>query len=292
MGAAGKRHGPLLERVVDAGAVVGGRGLPLPDELDLHGLDWARHARRAGVLAVLGPAHPADAGGVDAVPDVVVVRDGAREPEANRLDRAGLPRGAALGGRRGVPALPADTRDVGVHLDRGAVRVVRAGEGHPQGLEGERAPGGAGGGAVFDGGLPPEAGDVGAAGDMRIAVGNRGSIFIPVINIAIPIDAWYGGETRILPAIKLGRILRAQAQRSVVALPVPVLSGPDAPTAIAKARIGQDVFEPAGARVDTRSVASSRDRTAKCFCNRRMIGVLDAVIFKVKIYRQRRVMAL
>ena len=133
---------------------------------------------------------------------------------------------------------------------------------------------------------------MGAAGDMRIAVGNRGSIFIPVINIAIPIDAWYGGETRILPAIKLGRILRAQAQRSVVALPVPVLSGPDAPTAIAKARIGQDVFEPAGARVDTRSVASSRDRTAKCFCNRRMIGVLDAVIFKVKIYRQRRVMAL
>ena len=292
MGLIAHAHGLLLERVVDAGVIVGGRGFPLPDELDLHRLDWARHARRAGVLAVLGPAHPADVGGVHAVPDVVVVRDSAGQPEAHGLDRAGLAGGAALGGRRGVPALPAGAGDVGVDLDGGAVRVVGAGERHPQGLEGERAPGGAGGGAVRDGGLPPEAGDVGAAGDMRIAVSNGKSILIPVIDIAIPVDTRHGREARILPAVKLGRILRTQAQRGVVALAVPVLRGPDAPAAVAKARVGQDVFEPAGARVDTGSVTSGRDRVTECLCDRRVIGVLDAVIFKVKIYRQRRLMAL
>ena len=120
---------------------------------------------------------------------------------------------------------------------------------------------------------------------MWIAVSNGKTILIPVIDIAIPVDTWHGGETRILPAVKLGGILRAQAQRGVVALPVPVLRGPDAPAAVAKARVGQDVFEPAGARVDTGSVAGGRDRVAECLCDRRMIGALDAVVFKVEIYR-------
>ena len=126
----------------------------------------------------------------------------------------------------------------------------------------------------------------------RIIRSFRNRISIPVVNIAIPIDTRYGGEARILPAVKLGRILRAQAQRGVVALPVPVLRGPDAPAAVAKARVGQDVFEPAGARVDTGSVASGRDRVAECLCDRRVIGALDALIFKVEIYRQGRVMPL
>ena len=132
----------------------------------------------------------------------------------------------------------------------------------------------------------------GLGGDVRRSGRVADIISVVIVNINVTAYAGNAAVERILPAIKLGRILRAQAQRSVVALPVPVLSGPDAPTAIAKARIGQDVFEPAGARVDTRSVASSRDRAAKCFCNRRVICVLDAVIFEVKIYRQRRVMAL
>ena len=126
----------------------------------------------------------------------------------------------------------------------------------------------------------------------RIIRSFRGRISIPVIDIAISIDTRHGGEARILPAVKLGRILRTQAQRSVIALPIPILRGPDAPAAVGKARVGQDVFEPAGARVDTRSIASNRDRVAECLCDRRVIGVLDAVIFKVKIYWQRRIMAL
>ena len=106
------------------------------------------------------------------------------------------------------------------------------------------------------------------------------------------IDARHGREDRILPAVKLGRILRPQAQRGIIALPIPILSSPDAPAAVGKARVGQDVFEPAGARIDTGGVASGKDRVTECLCNRCMIGIFDAVIFKVKIYRQRRIMAL
>ena len=58
---------------------------------------------------------------MDAVVDVVVLGEGAREPQAHRLDGAALAGGAALGGRGGVPALPADARDVGVDLDARAV---------------------------------------------------------------------------------------------------------------------------------------------------------------------------
>ena len=54
---------------------------------------------------------------MDAVVDVVVLGEGAREPQAHRLDGAALAGGAALGGRGGAPALPADARDVGVDLD-------------------------------------------------------------------------------------------------------------------------------------------------------------------------------
>ena len=55
------------------------------------------------------------------VVDVVVLGAGAREPQAHGLDGAALAGGAALGGRGGVPALPADARDVGVDLDARAV---------------------------------------------------------------------------------------------------------------------------------------------------------------------------
>ena len=114
----------------------------------------------------------------------------------------------------------------------------------------------------------------------------------PIVDINVTIYPGNAAMGRILPAVKLGGILRAQAQRSVIALPIPILRGPDAPAAVGKARVDQDVFEPAGARIDTGSVASSRDRVAECLCNRRMIGALDALIFKVEIYRQRRIMAL
>ena len=87
-------------------------------------------------------------------------------------------------------------------------------------------------------------------------------------------------------------MLRSQAQRGVIALPVPILRSPDVPATVGKARVGQDVFKPAGARIDTGSVASSRDRVAECLCDRRVIGVLDAVVFEVKVYRQRRLMTL
>ena len=118
MGAVGQGHGLLLEGVVDVGAVGRGGGVAPPDEPDLDGLDAPAEARGAGLLAVLCPGHPADVGGVDAVVDVVVLREGAREPQAHGLDGAALSGGAALGRRGGVPSLPADARDMGVDLDR------------------------------------------------------------------------------------------------------------------------------------------------------------------------------
>ena len=117
VGAVGKGHGLLLEGVVDVGAVGRGGGVALLDEPDLDGLDAPAEAGGTGLLAVLGPCHPADVGGVDAVVDVVVLGEGAREPQAHGLDGAALAGGAALGGRGGVPALPADARDAGVDLD-------------------------------------------------------------------------------------------------------------------------------------------------------------------------------
>ena len=55
---------------------------------------------------------------MDAVVDVIVLGEGAREPQAHRLDGAALAGGAALGGRGGVPALPADATYIGVNLHR------------------------------------------------------------------------------------------------------------------------------------------------------------------------------
>ena len=117
VGAVGQGHGLLLKGVVNVGPVGRGGGGALLDEPDLDGLDAPAKAGGAGLLAVLGPGHPADAGGVDSVVDVVVLREGAREPQAHGLDGAALARGAALGGRGGVPALPADAGDVGVDLN-------------------------------------------------------------------------------------------------------------------------------------------------------------------------------
>ena len=118
MGAVGQGHGLLLEGVADVGPVGRGGGVALLDEPDLDGLDAPAEAGGTGLLAVLGPGHPADVGGVDAVVDVVVLGEGAREPQAHRLDGAALAGGAALGGRGGVPALPADAAYIGVNLYR------------------------------------------------------------------------------------------------------------------------------------------------------------------------------
>ena len=116
VGAVGKGHGLLLEGVVDVGPVGRGGGVSLPYEPDLDGLDAPAVAGGTGLLAVLGPCHPADVGGVDAVVDVVVPGEGAREPQAHRLDGTALAGGAALGRRGGIPALPADAGDMGVDL--------------------------------------------------------------------------------------------------------------------------------------------------------------------------------
>ena len=118
VGAVGQGHGLLLEGVVDVGAVGRGGGVALLDEPDLDGLDAPAEARGAGLLAVLGPGHPADVGGVDAVVDVVVPGEGAREPQPHGLDGAALAGGSALGGRGGVPALPADATYICVNLHR------------------------------------------------------------------------------------------------------------------------------------------------------------------------------
>ena len=118
VGAVAQGHGLLLEGVVDVGAVRRGGGVALLDEPDLNSLEGTGHTGGAGLLAVLGPGHPADVGGVDAVVDVVVLREGAREPQAHRLDGASLAGGAALGGRGGVPALPADATYICVNLHR------------------------------------------------------------------------------------------------------------------------------------------------------------------------------
>ena len=58
---------------------------------------------------------------------------------------------------------------------------------------------------------------------------------VPVVDIYIPTDARNGGEARVLPAIVLGRVLRALGKRLVVALAIPVLSGPDVPATRAEA---------------------------------------------------------
>ncbi len=76
VGPIGQGHGLLLEGVVDVGAVGRGDGVALLDEPDLDGLDAPAEARGAGLLAVLGPGHPADVGGVNAVVDVVALRGG------------------------------------------------------------------------------------------------------------------------------------------------------------------------------------------------------------------------
>ena len=96
MGPIGQGHGLLLEGVVDVGAVGRGGCIALLDEPDLDSLEAPAVAGGAGLLAVLGPCHPADVGGVDAVVDVVVPGEGPREPQSHRLDGASLAGGAAL----------------------------------------------------------------------------------------------------------------------------------------------------------------------------------------------------
>ena len=62
---------------------------------------------------------------MDAVVDVVALREGAREPQAHGLDGASLAGGSALGGRGGVPALPADATYIGVNLHRAVFNGIQ-----------------------------------------------------------------------------------------------------------------------------------------------------------------------
>ena len=168
VGPIGQGHGLLLEGVVDVGAVGRGGCIALLDEPDLDGLDAPAEARGAGLLAVLGPGHPADVGGVDAVVDVVVLREGAREPQAHRLDRAALSGGAALGRRGGVPSLPADARDVGVDLHRAVRNRVQNAD--LEIFHGFRLPRCTGSRAISFTAHPANIGDMGLILDMHLTV--------------------------------------------------------------------------------------------------------------------------
>ena len=178
-------HGLLLERVVDVRAVGGGGGAALPHEPHLHRLELAPVARGAGVLAVLGPAHPADVGGVHAVVDVVEAGHLPREAELQGLDAPGLAGGAALGGGRLVPALPAHVGDMGV--DFYGARSLGIGERDLHGLQRQGATGGSGRSAIGNGAKPADVGDVGRDGDMRTGchvIGVR-AIALQIIAVAI-----------------------------------------------------------------------------------------------------------
>ena len=168
VGAVGQGHGLLLEGVVDVGAVGRGGGVALLDEPDLDGLDAPAEARGAGLPAVLGPGHPADVGGVYAVVDVVVLREGAREPQAHGLDGAALSGGAALGGRGGVPALPADAGDVGVDLHRAVRNRVQNAD--LEIFHGFRPPRCTGSRAISFTAHPANIGDMGLILDMHLSV--------------------------------------------------------------------------------------------------------------------------
>ena len=120
----------------------------------------------AGLLAVLRPAHPAEARRVHAVPDVVPLGQVARQPEPERLYAPGLPGRAGDAASRHV-ALPADAGDVGARLDgTGHLCVLEA---ELQGLHGLALPRGAGDAPRV--GLPADAGDVGAVGEAHGLVG-------------------------------------------------------------------------------------------------------------------------
>ena len=84
----------------------------LLDEDDLERLGLDTEALGARGLAVLGPAEPAVARRVDAVPDVIGIGDGAGEGHPHGLDGAALPHRAGVGGGGGG-VLPADAGHIG-----------------------------------------------------------------------------------------------------------------------------------------------------------------------------------
>ena len=88
----------------------------LLDEDDLERLGLDAEALGARGLAVLGPAEPAVARRVYAVPDVVGIGDGAGEGHPHGLDGAALPHRAGVGGGGGG-VLPADAGHVGRDRD-------------------------------------------------------------------------------------------------------------------------------------------------------------------------------
>ena len=142
-----------------AGGVAGG-GRALGQQPDLDRLRGPAEALRARLLAVLGPAKPAEVRRVDAVPDVVGVGRLAREPQADGLERlaaAGRPAGA-LG-----PVLPAKVGDVRAGLDRAGDRGVP--ERDPERLHAEPAAGRARDGALAHRRQPAEVPHVGRVAD-------------------------------------------------------------------------------------------------------------------------------
>ena len=152
----GVGHAAVHER---ARRVAGGGGA-LGQQAHLHGLGGPAEALGAGLLAVLGPAHPSEVGGVHAVPHVVGLGGLAGEPQAHGLKRQAAAGGAAAALR---PALPAQVGDVAAGL-HGALRRLGA-QLHPERLHPQAAAGGAGHRALAHGRHPALVLDVGGVGD-------------------------------------------------------------------------------------------------------------------------------
>ena len=154
------------------GAACRGGVAALLDEDDLEGLGLDAEPLGARGLAVLGPAEPAVAGRVDAVPDVVALGDGAEEGHPNGLNGAALPHRAGVGGGGGG-VLPADAGHVG--RDGDGAPLARPLEGGAHGLEREAPAGRADVLAAAHRLQPAALGDV-ALQDDRRAGGGAGDV--------------------------------------------------------------------------------------------------------------------
>ena len=166
--------GPEAERgdgELGGGARRGGVAALL-DEDGLEGLGLDAEPLGTSGLAVLGPAEPAVAGRVDAVPDVVGIGDGAGEGHPHGLDGAALPHRAGVGGGGGG-VLPADAGHVG--RDGDGAPLARPLEGGAHGLEREAPAGRADVLAAAHRGQPAALRDM-ALQDERRAGGGAGDV--------------------------------------------------------------------------------------------------------------------
>gem|GEM_PF-6599590 len=164
--AAGDRRGDL------GGAACRGDVAALLDEDGLEGLGLDAEPLGARGIAVLGPAEPAVACRVDAVPHVVALGDGAGQGHPHGLHGAALPHRAGVGGGGGG-VLPANAGHVGGDGDRAP--LARPLEGGAHGLEREAPAGRADVLAAAHRGQPAEIGDV-ALQDERRAGGGAGNV--------------------------------------------------------------------------------------------------------------------